>query len=344
MPKLNYTYDEILSDHACAKPHNVAGVWLHGGFDNDGVYISPRMKGRGPAIAAWSQRVVDKGYELIDVSVKLLKRENYPNHAQQKFLLQHGIGKPLWDSLSIVGELEGRGKFLATLDGPDFQKIFVEDLSNTATGHLNKGLHHAHGYDEGGVDNTGIGAHDQMWYVARDLLFGKDAHPKPIAPDTLTRPESLRLFPGLTETVEAFLLLYMNLLMIEVRAEKFFAFCCDLFRDPDLFADRRAAAEEAARIVERIRQDEAGHVGYLRAVLSEMRMMTFRLNDGAAIKGSDLLDPVWKGMVEFHATTVYDYSRQQTRDSIVRQLMERPEGDTLVRGFDELGHAAIAAE
>ncbi len=343
MAKLNYTYDEMMADYPYVKPHVVMGEKLHGGFDANGKYISPRMQGRGPAIEAWSQDVLANGGELIDVSVKLLKRDNYPNHQQQKFLLNLGLGKTLWDSLSIAGEIEGRGKVLSDSDGPNFQDIIVEDVSNTAIGHLNKGLHHAHGRDEGGLDGSDIGAHDKMWYVVRDLLFGKNAYPIPTAPDNITRPEGMRLFPKLPEQHEAFLLIYMNILMVEVRAEKMFAFCCSLFRDPDLFKDRRAAAEEAAVLVERIRQDEASHVGYLRAVLSEMRLLTFKLNDGTTVKGSDMLDPVWKGMVDFHSTTVYDNSRKVTRESIIKQLMALPDGEALVRQLDALETPLAAA-
>lgn len=342
MAKLNYSYEEIMAEHPYAKPHVVMGENLHGGFDAQGNYISPRMLGRGPAVEAWSRNVLDRGGEILDASVKLLKRENYPNHAQQKFLLNHGLGRTLWNTLSITGEIEGRGKILSNASGPDFQEIIVEDLSETAIGHLNKGLHHAHGRDEGGLDGSAIGAHDKMWYVVRDLLFGKNAYPIPAAPENITRPEALRVFPKLPQQFEEFLLIYMNILMVEVRAEKMFAFCCDLFRDPDLFKDRREIAEQAAVMVERIRQDEAIHVGYLQAVLSEMRLMTFRLNDGTTIKGSDMLDPVWKGMVEFHSTTVYDNNRKQTRDSIVRQLLELPDGEALLRQFDAL-EAPVAA-
>lgn len=342
MAKLNYRYEEIMADHPYAKPHVVMGEKLHGGFDAQGNYISPRMLGRGPAVDAWSQNVLDKGGELLDASVKLLKRENYPNHAQQKFLLNHGLGRTLWNTLSITGEIEGRGKILSNASGPDFQEIIVEDLSETAIGHLNKGLHHAHGRDEGGLDGSDTGAHDKMWYVLRDLLFGKNAYPIPAAPENITRPESMRVFPKLPPQFEEFLLIYMNILMVEVRAEKMFAFCCELFRDPDLFRDRREAAEQAAVMVERIRQDEAIHVGYLRAVLSEMRLLTFKLNDGTTIKGSDMLDPVWKGMVTFHSTTVYDNNRKQTRESIVRQLLELPDGESLLRQFDAL-EAPVAA-
>src|ERR1044072_8033233 len=81
---------------------------------------------------------------------------------------------------------------LATVSAPDFQKIVVEDLSETCLGHLNKGLLEAHGWDEGGTKSKGIGGHDDMWFAVRGALLGKDAYPIPPVPDSLVRPESGR--------------------------------------------------------------------------------------------------------------------------------------------------------
>ncbi|HBA42313.1 MAG TPA: hypothetical protein DCZ07_04990 [Alphaproteobacteria bacterium] len=343
MAKNVYSYDEIMAEHDYAQPHEVMGKLLHGGFDAEGNYISPRMLHRGPAVAQWASNLEARGGKLIDASQKLLKRDNYPNHAQQKFLLQHGLGKTLWDSLTLTGIIEGRGKVFSDVVGPDFQEFFVEDISELAVGHLNKGLHHAHGRDEGGMDNSDIGAHDEMWFVVRDLLFGKDAFAIPTAPEEIGRPEMGRLFPQISKTLEEFLLIYMNILMVEVRAEKMFSFCCELFRDPEMFTDRRDIAEQAAQMVERIRQDETIHVGYLQAVLSEMRTLTFKTVDGGTISGSELLDPVWEGMVAYHSTTVYDTAREQTRASIVRQLEKLADSDQLIAEFDRLETPLAAA-
>jgi hypothetical protein len=63
----------------------------------------------------------------------------------------------------------------------------------------------------------------------------------------------------------------MNLLIIEFRAEIGFANTQEILRFPDLFVGRRAEAEEAAEIVERIRLDEEIHVTSLRLYLGELR-------------------------------------------------------------------------
>src|SRR6185437_11721612 len=96
---------------------------------------------------AWQQALKDRGHDVIDASVRLLKRGPYPTAEQQKFLLNAGDGESLWNGLTITGIVEARGAMLATVSAPDFQNIVVEDLSETCLGHLNKGLLEAHGWD-----------------------------------------------------------------------------------------------------------------------------------------------------------------------------------------------------
>ena len=150
MTKLVWTRDEILADHPYAKLHVEAGYRLHGGFDAQGNYVSPRTLNRWPAIAAWSAALKNNGYELVEPSHALMAQGSFPNVAQQSFLLAHGFGQTLWDSLSVTGVVEARGRVLAEAEAPDFQSIVEEDISRTATDHLNKGLLRAHGLDEGG--------------------------------------------------------------------------------------------------------------------------------------------------------------------------------------------------
>jgi len=57
--------------------------------------------------------------------------------------------------------------------------------------------------------------------------------------------------PQLPEGFEQFIKFMMNVLMIEIRAESFFALCCSLFGDPELFTARRDEARLAATLVER---------------------------------------------------------------------------------------------
>lgn len=336
MAKRVYTAGEILADHAYASPHSEAGYRLHGGFDPDGKYISPRTLNRWPAIRAWSDALTARGGTLIDSSQQLMVRGSFPNAAQQKFLLDLGLGQTLWNSLTVTGVIEARGKRLAEAIAPDFQAIVDDDISETATGHLNKGLLVAHGLDEGGNSAKGEGGHDAMWFAVRDMLFGKNAYPLPEIPESIARPELGRLMPQIPKEYEEWILLLMNVLMIEVRAENFFSFCTGVMRDPDNFRDRREAAMHAAEIVDRIREDEASHVGYLTAAISELRSFAFKTADGGTVPGKSFIDPIWNGMVRWHTVTNRDFDRNQTRDKIAKLLTTKGNGAELLRRFDAL--------
>ena len=336
MTKLSYSAEEILAHHPYAKLHSEAGYKLHGGFDADGKYVSPRTLNRWPAIKAWSEALKTRGHDVVDASQQLLLRESFPSTEQQKFLLELGLGQTLWDSLTITGMIEARGRQLAEAVAPDFQAIIVDDISQAAVGHLNKGLLMAHGLDEGGSPGSDEGGHDTMWFAARDMLFGKNAYPTPTIPQSLTRPEIGRLMSQIPKEYEDWILLLMNVLMIEVRAENFFAFCTDVMRDPDNFKDRREIALHAADLIDRIRQDEASHVGYLAVIVSELRSFTFKTSDRERISGAAMIDPVWRGMVHWHAVTDADYGREQAHAQLSDVLARRPDGRELLQRFDSL--------
>ena len=342
MPRLRYAREKLLANHQFAKPHEEAGHRLHGGFAADGRYISPRTLHRAPAIAAWGEALKAQGLALVDASHRLLQREHYPNRAQQNFLLELGRGQSLWDSLSVTGVVEARGRALAQNPAPDFQAIIVEDISGTATGHLNEGLLVAHGLDEGGDPERGEGGHDKMWFAVRDMLFGAHAWPHALVPESLARPEAARRMPQIPSEYENWILLLMNVLMIEVRAEHFFRFCTDVMRDPSNFRDRRPVALHAADLVDRIRQDEAPHVGYLTVVISELRSFTVRTVDGSTVKGAALIDPIWRGMVEWHSVANADFQREQSRRGLHALLGAMPNAAALIRAFDLLEHREAA--
>ena len=342
MTALVYSEAELLAEHRYARPQVEAGYRLHGGFDETGAYLSPRTLKRWPAVKAWQAALAAHGFPLIDASTRLLQRGNYPSFEQQKLLLDLGFGQTLWNSLTITGFVEARGRRLVEFPAPDFQAIVREDITGTATGHLGKGLLKAHGFDEGGNPETGEGGHDTMWFAVRDLLFGKDAYPLPEVPESLARPELGRLMPQIPLPYEQTILLLMNVLMIEIRAEAFFAFCTRLMRAPELFANRRAAAEEAAVLVERIRQDEAIHVAYLQTVVSELRSFTFRAEAGGTVPGKAFIDPIWNGMVQWHSVTTLDHARTQTRDAIAAQLTAAGDGTQRLAAFDALERKAAA--
>lgn len=340
--RLRYSREELMADHAYARPHEEAGWRLHGGFDAEGRYLSPRTLVRWPAVEAWRKALTGRGWPLIDASGRLLEGQPYPNFAQQKLLLQSGFGETEWNSLTVTGIIEARGQALAGFVAPDLQAIVVEDIAETACGHLNLGLLNAHGMDEGGDPaRPGVGAHDAMWFAARDLVFGKDAYPLPLAPDSISRPVEAREMPQVPAPYEQLFKLLMDVLMIEVRAESGFTLHCALFRDPEIFQDR-AAAEKAAGLVERIRTDEAIHVAYLQAVVSELRSFTFKTADGGRVAGAEIIDPVWAKMVEWHGRLVREAARERTRGELERQVLGRlgaAEGRALMARLDALEQA-----
>jgi len=345
MAKLNYTWDELMASHAYARPHKEVGYDLHGGFDAAGTYISPRTLNRWPAVKAWQEQLTARGWPLIDATVQLLKRGHYPNIEQQKLLLSNGLGETLWNSLTITGIIEARGQALCQFEAPDFQQIIVDDISNTCTGHLHKGLLYAHGIDEGGDPKApdGPGAHDQMWFASRDLVFGKGRYPIPEVPESISKPDQGRQMPQLPIGFETLILLLMNVLMIEVRAEAGFSFNCKLLRDPATFTDRRADAELAALMIERIRTDEAIHVAYLQTVVSEMRSFTFKTVDGSTVAGKDMIDPVWEGMVQWHGVTQADAARDQSHETVRKRISALPSGAALLTTYESIDDLAAAA-
>src|ERR1700729_954557 len=54
--QVEFTEEELLADLMVAEPLIAGGVRCHGGFDDDGRYLSPRTKFRLPAIAAWGEQ------------------------------------------------------------------------------------------------------------------------------------------------------------------------------------------------------------------------------------------------------------------------------------------------
>jgi len=341
--QLRYSTEEILADHPYARPNRFGARRLHGGYDADGAYRSPRTLIRWPAINAWRARLEHSGGELIDASTRILHAPHYPNLAQMKLLLANGVTLPLWNNLTTTGIIEGRGRMLATIQAPDFQPLVEENLSETTTAHLNKGLFVAHGLDEGGEEGGEIGAHDQMWYLARDLVLGENAHPIPEIPERGGRTGADgREMPQIPAPHEALIKQLMNVLLIEIRAERGFEFNVNLMRDPEAFPDRREKAGQAAEIVDQIRQDEASHVAYLQLFVSELRTFHFK-TDGGVVEGRTFIDPIWAKIVAYGADEVPRIQREATRTLIESCLKRRPDGAALLARFDALGDQVAAA-
>ena len=335
---LNFEAAQLMASHDYVRSLEAAGHRLHGGFDGQGVYHSPRTLHRWPAVRAWQQALVARGWPLIDASRSLLAGGHFPNVEQQALLLSWGCGQTLWNSLTVTGVVEARGRMLAQFPAPDFQALVEQDIQGTTLAHLGSGLFKAHGFDEGGDPDSGQGGHDVMWFAARDLLFGPDAWPMPEVPPSLARPQTGRLLPMLDAPFEAAIVMMMNVLMIEVRAEAFFSFCLQVMRDPRNFTDRRAAADEAARMVEFIREDEQIHVAYLQTALSELRSFTLKTLDGRRIPGDRLLDPLWEGFVRFHAVDTLEHNRAQNFAAIEQALQAMPDAQSRLNHFNTLNH------
>ena len=335
--QLVYSEAELMTDQEFAMPHIVDGRRMHGGLLADGSYQPPRAAVREPALDAWEMALVARGGRMFPATADLLVGERSPNVEQSRVLLRNGLGQTFWNSLTITGKIEARGRLLAEATFPDLQQYIVEDISTMAIGHLNIGLLKAHGIDEGGEPERGIGGHDAMWFVARDMAFGPDAYPDVEPEPNIARPEAgTRFMPEISASAEGLLSLLMNLLIIEFRAEIGFAATEQLLRTTDLFADRREAAELAAVVVDRIRADEAIHVRSLCLYLGELESVTFRTVDGGIVAGSALIDRFWHGLVRW---ATVDQPRQVAalqREIVERRIAAHPDADRVLREF----HAA----
>ena len=334
MAQLVYTRDELLRDHEFVRPHVVAGRRMHGGFLADGRYQPPRALVREPALDAWEAALRDRGGELFAADSTLLDGERVPSVEQSKSLIRNGLGESFWNTLTITGKIEAKGRILADAVFPDLQPAIVEDVSTMAIGHLNDGLLHAHGIDEGGEPAEGIGGHDEMWFVARDLAFGAGAYPDVDPPENIARPEAgKRLMPEVSPAVEGVLSLLMNLLVIEFRAEIGFASTQEILRTDDLFVDRRAQAEEAAEIVGRIRRDEEIHVWSLRLYLGELEAVTFHTVDGGTISGHELIGRFWNGLVHWATVEQPPLAAAQQRELLAARIAQHPEAERVLAEF-----------
>ena len=340
MTQVVYSEAELFADYPFARAHVVEGRRLHGGFDAKGAYLPPRAPGRRKAIVAWTERLRARGGDLLEADASLLTGARVPNVRQQCLLIQSGLGQTFWNGLTTTGKIEARGRVLAEMKFPDLRKLVTEDISEMAIGHLGKGMLATHGLDEGGEPDKGIGGHDAMWFIARDLVFGRNAFPDVDPPASIARPEAgKRWMPELAPEHEAFLSFLMNLLLIEFRAEIGFAATQKVMRSPELFTERRAQAEEAAAIIERIRTDEEIHVESLRLYLGELRHATFVTGDGR-ISGAVVIDRFWRGLIQWATVEQPKLAAAQQYELIKERILRHPKGRDILTEFDRLANAA----
>lgn len=335
--QLSYSPEELLASHDYAAPHLVAGHRLHGGFDREGHYLSPRTLHRPGAVEDWASALRERGGEPLEIGLDLLSGPRYPNYAQHKLLLESGLGETLWSSLTNIGRTEARGAMISSLTPPPFEGIVGGELRETTLGHLGP-LFQAHGIDEGGIPAQGIGGHDEMWFVVRDLAFGEGRYPLPPEPERAIPQAGVaeRWMPDLPAPHAQLLRFLMGLLMIEIRAFIGFQQNEELLRDPELFQERREQADQAADIVARIRADERVHVAYLCNVFGELRNAEIRCTDGSCKPGAEIIDPAWERQVHTSKVVLPKEQRDAMRPVLHDRIRKHARGDELLVEFEAL--------
>jgi hypothetical protein len=337
--QLMYSQAELMQDHPDLQPHVILGQRVHGGFDAHGTYQPPRALIRERALDAWTQALRERGGDVFPADASLLAGIRVVDVDQQRVLLRNGLGAWFWNQLTITGKIEARGRLLADIAFPDLQPVIVDDISEMAIGHLGGGLLLAHGLDEGGQPDIGIGGHDLMWFLARDLAFGADAFADVDPPENIGRPDAgTRHMAELPPEIEGLISLLANLLIIEFRAELGFAEAQAILRSPDVFTDRRDDAELAAEIIERIRTDEEIHVRSLCVYLGELCSVTFRRADGGTVTGRELIDRFWDGMVRWATVDQPALNAAQVRADVEAYIGTHADAERVLAEFDSVAN------
>jgi hypothetical protein len=345
--QVTFTEAELLQTHDVAEPLVAGGVRCHGGFDDDGTYVSPRTLHRVPAIEAWeAQHRATFGTEPIHVPLDTWP-EHFPNVAQARHLITSGVPEPLIATLTRIGTVEGFGANIRFLQPGNMQRHFEEDIRGTGIDHLGKGLFEAHGRDEAGWEEEA--GHKDMWFAARDVAF---EHPTAKI-DIEAMLERMgfgqsgppggaldrRLPDDIDPNVELIASLMIRVLLIEVQAFHTFAWADAWLSDRDLVAGDGQAAD----LVSYIRADETPHVGYLKTVLTEMRDRTWLGEGGAKHAGADMVGTLWDHALEQSLGA----GRQQTRKAVLGEVehwcLKRSNGADILAQFHALSTEGTAA-
>jgi len=341
--QVEFTEAELLADAPVVEPLIAGGVRCHGGFTEDGGYVSPRTRFRVPAIEAWQARHTELfGTSIVDVPMETWG-EHFPNVGQARFLIGAGVPEPLVATLTRIGTVEGYGANIRLLKPSGLQRHFVEDIRGTAIDHLGQGLFEAHGRDEAGWEEEA--GHKDMWFAARDIAFESPTAGLDIEA-MLARMgfgqggtaglDAPRLLPtDVNAEIEFMVTLMIRVLFIEVAAFHSFRWAEAWLSDPDLVAGEGAAAG----LVSYIRADETPHVGYLATTLTELRDRTWIGESGRHHSGAEMVDRLWQHLLD----QSLGKGRAQTRKAILGEVehwcRQRPNGDDLLAEFTSLGTA-----
>ena len=349
--QLEWTEAELLETHKVVEPLVADGVKCHGGFDDNGEYVSPRTKNRWTAINNWkAEHAKNFGTELLDIGLDRWPA-HYPNVAQAKYLLEQGVTEPMISTLTRVGTVEGFGAFLRYSPIPDLQANFDEPIKGTAMAHLGGGLFEAHARDEAGYEDEG--GHKQMWFAARDVAFerpvnddqtqimlarmgiGAGANTQQKSTGILSQLNADRMLPDLDADLESLIQRMTSLLLIEISAFHIFAWAEEVLGDTDL----TAGDGEAAKLVAYIRADETPHVEYLKTTLTEMRDRTFIGQSGKKYAGTDVIGQVWDTAVANSIGPGREANLQTQHNELLHALKARNNGDDILAGYEALADA-----
>jgi hypothetical protein len=346
-----FTEAELLANHPIAEPLIAGGVRCHGGFDEEGRYVSPRTLYRQPAIEAWqSAHQRQFARPLLDLGLEAWP-EHYPNVAQARYLLASGVPGPIISTLTRIGTVEGFGSMIRNSVIPTLEDLFVEDVEGTAMAHLGCGLYEAHARDEAGFGEEG--GHRQMWFAARDIAFehpitedetelmlfrmGIAGPPGSGPPDLAAmraRALAARLWPDDVDfDLEVLVERMARLLLIEISAFHTFAWAEALLSDVELVAGEG----RAARLISYVRSDETPHVEYLKTVLSEIRDRTVRGESGRRYVGADLVGMIWDRAVRESMGERRQANLDVTLAEVENSLAAHPRAANLLGEFHELG-------
>ena len=324
--RYDFSFDEVLSEHAYDRPLVVDGVRCHGGFVGER-YVSPRTLVRSDAIAAWQSRLPAGEISAVLDPITARIPPHFPNAAQTRLLVREGVTMPLVRILSLIAIVEGfGGEVLRTVPVPPLRERVREPIDGTALAHLGP-LFEAHARDEAG--------HRLMWELARDIALDRPEIPKDLAG---ARPPSStpRLLTEIPADLEALLLRMLGVLTIEVFAMGAFRWARAVLGDDSLFP-RHA---EATAVVGYIQHDETPHVGYLATVLAELRCRTLVGSDGTAVSGRDVVDRARDMIVAFQTGPAHAANVEFRTKVIERYTAEHPRREAILEHFRSLGTAA----
>ena len=341
--QVEFTEAELLADATVAEPLIAGGVRCHGGFDDEGNYVSPRTKHRVPGIEAWQEKHREEfGKEILDIPLETWP-EHYPNVAQAEHLIRNGVREPLIATLTRIGTVEGFGANIRLLQPGNIQRFFDDDVKGTTLDHLGKGLFEAHGRDEAGWEQEA--GHKDMWFAARDIAF--EGQTADVDIDAMLQRRGFgpkaggaageapaRLLPDdIDPTIEGIAGLMTRVLLIEIQAFHTFKWAEQWMSDATLVA----GDGEAAKLVSYIRGDETPHVGYLKTALTEMRDRTWLGTSGKKYDGAELFGRIWAKALDNSLGAGRDVTRQSTIAEVEHWCAKKANGAAILEEFHALG-------